>query len=118
MASKRGFTAEEVREAAQRESSESSEKTITVYDLYPYLDRAAQLAIDCLMRETGKAMDEMDTRQVRKLADELGKSQEGGETVAPCFACPRCGEAHMDALTWNHDGTTVTCGRCGADYRP
>lgn len=40
------------------------------------------------------------------------------ETVAACFACPVCHEAHTDQLEWNRDGTEVVCLSCGSVYDP
>lgn len=37
--------------------------------------------------------------------------------VAPCFACPNCGEDDVDSLVWIDD-EQVRCARCGTVYHP
>ena len=38
--------------------------------------------------------------------------------VEPQDGCPLCGERRADFLTWDEDGTEVTCTMCGTTYTP
>jgi len=40
------------------------------------------------------------------------------ELVACSFGCPRCENRAMDLLSWDQDGTEVTCDLCGFRYTP
>lgn len=39
------------------------------------------------------------------------------DRVAPGFACPHCGEDHVDSLVWINDDQ-VRCASCGTIYDP
>jgi len=38
--------------------------------------------------------------------------------VEPPDGCPLCSERRADFLTWDEDGTQVTCTMCGTTYTP
>jgi len=38
--------------------------------------------------------------------------------VEPPDGCPLCSERRADFLTWDEDGTQVTCTMCGTIYTP
>lgn len=40
------------------------------------------------------------------------------DQVRPRFACPSCGEDHVDKLVWVDHGESVVCTFCGAHYKP
>lgn len=60
-------------------------------------------------------MNRHELELARRLED-LNKPSE--DRVAPCFACPACGEDRTDHLVWDATGTVVTCASCNTDYDP